>query len=314
MTRSARTISPLLLGLTSTACAASQDSPSQSDTTAAETGSETSLPGSTGSSPDTGPSTSSTGNVADGSSGPASESGTATTTSESSGGFLPRTDVGVPGKTGFCFGSSIVGYLANVHAREGMTVDSTCDAAPAPCGGDPVGTWTVAAHCGLEELPNLFSDCAGSTMTFIGSELSGTRTFTEELTFELDVDLAFDLVSELDAMRCYGFTCAEFAQQISGQAGIAATCEDSEVAGCTCALNVTQNQMYAGTYTVDGDMLTLTVDGEELQPTPYCVVGDRFDLWQSLTNAQAYPEVECSDPSDCEEALGDAQDQWFCVE
>jgi hypothetical protein len=234
--------------------------------------------------------------------------------SEDSGGFIGFPDVGevLPG---FCVGVTPVGWLDVAHARDEDPIDPVCSPTPEGCGGDIVGTWTVAAHCGIDTLPNFFErDCPGSTMTFLGSEMQGTRTFGDDLTFSLATTLTFDVQVDLDTMDCFGVECEAFGELLDAQqSDLSATCSPTETA-CACILTISDEDAQEGTYAIEDDGLVLTIDGTSADPVPFCVDGDRLDVWHELSESRAYPETPCADPSDCEDAHGDAHEQWICVD
>lgn len=295
-----------------TACGSTSPSAADGDTTAA-TGSTSGTPSdSTG--PDTDPGTSSLGTMTETSATSATASETeAQESSEEGAVFVMEPDAGLPGLPGFCLGVTTVGHVASVHARQGQIIDATCGAEPAACGGDIVGTWEIQANCGFEQLPNPFGDCAGSTFAILASDMIGSRTFGADLSVEVDVTISLDLQAEVDAAACYGASCEEFAAALLAQ-GFAATCEDSEVSGCSCVLNLLNESTYSGTYAIEGDALTLTLDGRAQDAVPFCVADDRLDLWDPLRDAETFPGTACAEPGDCERALGDIHEEWICIE
>ncbi len=231
-------------------------------------------------------------------------------------GFIGRPDAGVSPPPGICVGLTEVGFLGTVSRRTDAAVDPTCAPEPASCGGDLVGTWTIESDCGLEALPNFFAEtCPESTMTFIDSVVAGTRTFAEDGSYASDAMLQFDLHLDIDAMDCFGIDCATLGVALDGENNLDAVCDDApEGSGCACLLTITNDLTVQGTWSVEGDAVTLTFDGEASDPRPFCVQGDRLALWEGLHESRAYPETACADASDCADALGDAHDEWLCVE
>jgi len=230
-------------------------------------------------------------------------------------GFIPRPDGG-GAPAGICIGIDDVGHLATVHGATQTPVDPSCSPRPAPCGGDIVGSWTIQGHCGLESLPNLFeSECPGSTMAYLSSDVQGTSTFGADLTFTMDGNLSLDVEIVLDTMACFGVECEAFGELISDEAeNVEAVCGESPESVCACLMTITSDRSSAGTYDVTADGLVLTVDGVPGDPIPTCVDADRLTLWDSLQESQAYPTVPCDDAADCEAALGDAHETWLCAQ
>lgn len=232
--------------------------------------------------------------------------------SSSGSNFIPRTDAGID-PMGICVGFSNVGYIATVHSADGEGAQTQCDDTPAACGGDITGTWTFEEHCGLEGFPNFFeSQCPSSTMTFVGSEVSGSRLFSEDGTFVLDRTLVMDMSLQIDSQDCFGASCEGFAAAVSGD-GLELECVEDEELGCDCALQVAQVDDVMGTYETGDDGLSLTVNGESADPVDYCVANGELVIWEGLTNSTTYADTMCEVNEDCERELGDIEDTWICV-
>jgi|GEM_PF-1144844 len=234
---------------------------------------------------------------------------------EDSGGFIPEMDLG-DFPAGVCFGVSDIGHLSTVYASATPTMPE-CNPEPAPCGGDVVGTWTIDSHCGFESLSNFFAaECPSSTMTFVASALTGTQTLGEDGSFSLDGDLTLDLDLQIDTNTCYGVGCGQFGDLLTMQDNnIEAACVDEQdSADCDCAMTITNTLEREGSFEVEGDMITLTTEAGTADPAPYCVSGEHLTIWEVLNETQPYPEVGCDAPEDCQEILGDAHDEWFCLQ
>ena len=264
--------------------------------------------------------TSTSGAAADSTSGNATGSSTGDevvdtsgSSSEDTGGFIPRPDGGFP-PAGVCVGISNVGFLSTVHAATKSAVDPTCDPVPAPCEGDIVGEWTIEAHCGTEVLPNFFAaQCPQSVMSVLTSSVQGTRVFNEDLTFSHSNQLVLDVEVVLDSMDCFGIECEAFGNAIDQQDNnFSGACAELE-SECVCMLSLENNVDYSGTYSVEDAGVVRTTNGNPSGPVPVCADGDRLTMWETLTETRAYPDTLCDDASDCQEALGDKHEQWFCA-
>lgn len=230
-------------------------------------------------------------------------------------GFLRRPDGGVP--SGFCVGRSAVGHLATVHADDDVPVDPTCSSTPTPCGGDIVGTWTIQSHCGLDELPSFFEhECPGSTMEVLGSDVQGTRTFADDFSYEQQSTLVLDVEVLIDTMTCFGVDCESFGELLEDAGNdLTAVCSESaEAEACSCLLMITDQRADQGTYEITEDGVVLTVKGIPTDPIPHCATGDRLELWEPLYESRTYPRTPCLEAADCEAALGDAYEEWLCIE
>ena len=253
------------------------------------------------------------------SSGSSSEAGTTDPAVEESssedGGFIAPPDVG-GGASGVCLGVTEVGHLGTVATTAAEPAELTCAPTPSGCGGDVVGSWTIASHCGLESLPNFFeNDCDGSTMEVIASEVEGTFTFDEDGGYAFDTSLLLDLDVGLDTQSCYGIDCGTFADILNDEDNnLEAACEAAEEGGCSCLMTITNERTDTGTWDVDGDNIVFTNAGQEQEPIPLCVQGDRLELWEPLHESQLFESTPCDTPADCEDALGDLYETWRCLE
>jgi hypothetical protein len=217
---------------------------------------------------------------------------------------------GEPPQDGICEGFLQSGNVATVLSRDGMPIDTTCDPVPAPCGGDPVGSWTLEDTCGFEGLPNPLADaCPGSTFMVEVLSTSGTLTFVDDGTFVQDFDIQSQVVVTLDPMACFMVDCATFEMLVQGD-NPTATCM---AMGPTCECTIPDDGMpeqAMGTWEVmDNDLVLTTAEGGE--GFQLCITGDRLDLWQPLF-AITPTEVLCMDEQDCIDALGDMYDFYSC--
>jgi hypothetical protein len=269
--------------------------------TEATTGSST-----TGSSTDGGP-----GPDPDTSGGAESSSSTTAAVDDTSTTGDPDSTTGDPPADGTCIGIDEVGTIASVLSRDGMPIDTTCDPTPAPCGGDPVGTWALEGSCGFEALPNpLEAMCPSSTfMLTVVSEM-GTMTFEADGSFVQDFEIQSEALLTLDPMECFGVDCPTFEGILQMDApGI--TCQ---AMGPTCECTLPDNGMseqVMGTWEVmDTNLVLTTPDGPGV--LPFCIAGDRLDLWQSILGTPVPTDTLCMDDQDCVDAIGDMYDFAVC--
>lgn len=210
---------------------------------------------------------------------------------------------GEPPLDGVCEGFEQVGNIATVLSRDGMPIDTTCDPAPMPCGGDPVGSWNVESTCGFEAFPNPLADaCPGSTFVIEVLGQTGTLTFEADGSFVQDFDIQAQVVATLDPMACFGVDCATFEQLAQGD-NPGTTCQEM---GPTCECTIPDDgvpEQAMGTWEVMGTDLVLTT-AEGAAGSAFCIGGDRLDLWQPLITS-TLTDVACVDDQDCIDALGD---------
>jgi hypothetical protein len=261
----------------------------------------------------------STGSTTDGGPGPdpdttaASDSSSSSTTAVVDDTSTSTTDntTGDPPADGTCVGLNQVGNVASVLSRDGMPIDTTCDPDPAPCGGDPVGTWMLESFCGLEAIPNpLEAMCPGSTFMLEVLSQSGTLTFEDDGTFLQDFDIEAQAVLALDTMDCFGIDCATF--EMSAQMNNPATTCEAMGPTCTCTVpddGMPEQQM--GTYEVMGTDIVLDT-GTDSGSSAFCIAGDRLDLWDALYDAPVVTDVLCMENQECIDAIGDMYDVALC--
>lgn len=231
---------------------------------------------------------------------------------ETSSGGAESTSTGEPPPEGSCAGLDLAGMIDTVLSREGAPIELTCDPNPMPCGGDPVGEWVVETSCGYEAYPNFFEEqCPGSTLAVQILSQVGTFSFEEDGTFfqDLTTQVQFDLA--LDPMTCLGIDCDTW-QMLLEEDAPSVTCQSM---GATCDCEIVQdpdNDVAMGTYEVQKETITITVDGEA-ESFPYCTQSDRFDLWSPLFGIPELTEIVCTDDRECVDAIGDMYDVVFCA-
>jgi len=269
--------------------------------------------------------TSTSGTSTDGGPGPdpdttaASESSSSSTTAvadetstTSEPGETETTDTtGEPPPVGTCVGVNALGNVATVMSRDGMPIAPGCDATPAPCGGDPVGTWALEDTCGFEEIPNpLEGMCPGSTFALEILSQTGTLTFADDGSFTQDFDIQSQATIGLDPMACLGVPCDVFEGFLQMDNPMA-TCQEM---GPTCECVIPDDGMpevAMGTWEVMGtDVVLTTADGSAA--FPFCIDGDRFDFWQPLFDTPVPTDIACVDDQECVDAIGDMYDLVVC--
>jgi hypothetical protein len=158
-----------------------------------------------------------------------------------------------------------------------------------PCGGDPTGTWKIAASCSTSAGGLGFSDasCPTATASTSGLSVTGTYTFNADKTYAASITESGTVVATVPA-SCLSqgglkFTCADLSallQASSGMAGAtfsAASCTGTS--GCTCTLtNASTTMSQAGTWEGAGTSIVLTLSDGSTGGGPYCVQGDTIHL------------------------------------
>jgi hypothetical protein len=158
---------------------------------------------------------------------------------------------------------------------------ASCDDV-APCGGDAIGTWTVAS-CMLDLTGNvdltglgLANDCMSTPLSSGSLAVSGTLTIVAGGTF-------------MDATT----TCAMIANPIKSVGFTTLTCVDNTTTmGCTCSGTIQQtggmafvsfDPAMSGTFTSAGNNLTMTAFGQNVEYS-YCVAGNTLTMTPVTVN------------------------------
>lgn len=223
-----------------------------------------------------------------------------------------------PAPAGTCFASNAIGNTGSVLSRGGMPIDTTCDPEPMPCGGNPVGTWTLESYCGLEMAPNpLADDCPGSTYMLEALSWAGTLTFADDGTFTRSFVIPTTTVYSFDPWECFDVDCAGWErdlQEVTPEWSCSAM-------GSTCTCTFTDEGMRdgMGTYEVMGNDLVRITDnpfapeGSYTSSDTFCIAGDRLAVWEPIYEQGTVTDTRCEVTEDCADALGDAYDDYFCV-
>lgn len=215
------------------------------------------------------------------------------------------------GTEGVCVGLSQYGSLGEVFAREGTSPSGPpCDPAPAPCGGDIVGTWTAVELCGGDAVQNPFEDmCPGSDLEFGSQMQEGTITFADDGTFDRAFTTTTMYTLTLDAMGCFGLDCAQLERALSMNGDASCT---GPADACDCMVSAVEMTPVEGTYEIVDQTVVLTVDGQAGPAYPYCADNDRLDMWPTLLEPTV-TDTMCSAVADCEAAFGDEYDFYICA-
>jgi hypothetical protein len=178
--------------------------------------------------------------------------------------------------------SAEVSHFTMFAVRFNGVVTSDCDFEA--CGGDVAGTWEVTGVC-VEPGEALIAECPDVEASF-DMTLDGTFTFESDDTTSSDLTSQVTITYTLSAECMDTITggnppadCSELDEPADEQSGDGpTTCTGDPEEGCTCvAENPEKSEMKTGTYSTDGDALTMT-DDEDGEPgtSEYCVKGDEL--------------------------------------
>lgn len=152
----------------------------------------------------------------------------------------------------------------------GPTPDVPCDFSA--CGGDLLGTWTLADACGL---PNLFRDPTDGLCPDIASntdqvDVVGTAVFRPDQTqaLELTIRGVVRVFIPLDCLPVMA-RCSDIDIAISG------SCVQTGQT-CLCTSQVDQRTQQEGTWSTSGSQVTTVPEAGAPDTSDYCVDGATF--------------------------------------
>jgi hypothetical protein len=153
-----------------------------------------------------------------------------------------------------------------------------------PCGGDIHGTWTATSLCADTKLFGFdpMDICPAATASAAGSSLSGTATFADDGTFQVDEQLTLKIALTVPpSCGITGAACADLAGSLAppGDAQFTSAVCAGSGSGCACTLvghplTITRS----GTATTSGTTLTSTEAGQAPSAAQYCVQGNQIHV------------------------------------
>lgn len=162
--------------------------------------------------------------------------------------------------------------LANCNAGDNVHEAARCGSFEA-CGGDIVGTWGIEESCaGLQAT----EECPQSAALYSRYNRTGVYEFSEsgELTLTQRTRSSFHWNVSLSCFPGYGCASLESLLSYDGVGTDAdATCSD-QGDSCSCDVTSSVEEMFTGTYEVDGSRVVFSNDVEY----DYCVDGTELSL------------------------------------
>ena len=149
------------------------------------------------------------------------------------------------------------------------------------CGGDVVGTWTIASQCVDVSVDAI---CAGGKLDPAGLTVTGAVTYNSDLTYTLTTQTkgTQKLTLPKACLMMGGMTssCAEVGSSITDTlyTGVTATVCSNLSVDCQCSVDVdTQQTTESGTYAATGTVITHTPANGTPHDSDYCVSGAELD-------------------------------------
>lgn len=208
-----------------------------------------------------------------------------------------------PPSPGTCASFSTTGMTALVLTSNGKPGGPTCSADPAPCGGDPIGVWTLQASCGGEtSVANPFaSACPGAQFMPSAPAHRGLVTVDGAAHLELALTSTYDFTVRSDAACFGGWECGpQLVPELVAFFGGTASCA-GDPDSCTCDVDgATIDGLHiSGDASHDGRSVLVGADDLGLPRTmPYCVTDGVMQLWLPQ-QSPVLGDMPCNAASDC---------------
>lgn len=149
----------------------------------------------------------------------------------------------------------------------------------APCGGDPVGEWTIADSCFDGQIE--VASCPELEIRSFDASQTGTASINADMTYAIDQRVAGSATLAFPASCFAGGTI----RNCSDLNDVGTTCTGDIASECVCDQDLDESVVEAGTWQVSGTTIALSASG----PSDYCVSGDTLSL--SLGNGSGAAEL-----------------------
>jgi len=145
------------------------------------------------------------------------------------------------------------------------------DSWASPCGGDPIGSWTLASACASKDL-GVLGICYPGTITdnstVSGSLVFDGTTLTRNVTFNVSLEVHVP-------PACTGngtASCSSLAAGMTQNVAIGTvTCADDGSQGCDCQLIANISDVSTASYTLDGNEIVVDKGLATERRWAYCI-------------------------------------------
>jgi len=180
-------------------------------------------------------------------------------------------------------GSGTGGTGGTGGSGTGGTGGATACGTVEPCGGDLVGTWTLATQCldPGEEAASVQQNyyCAQATVASSALTVSGSVAFSSSMSYSVTESVAYRLTVNLPLSCTGGEDCLTYGTYLSLLQSPGTTISCSGTTACTCAQTTSSSLSDSGTYVLSGSNATLTSSTTGSPSTNgYCVQGSTIHL------------------------------------
>lgn len=170
-------------------------------------------------------------------------------------------------------------------------------AAITPCGGDPVGTWTVSSTCvigGWEQFgDNMYEEpeCADALVSLDATQTGSVTvnvdgTYVTQYRFEMTMRLVFTracigAMAELDtvddaSLQAFCDGARSSFEEPSDDGSITSGTCSVNAGTCQCTTSSSDDSTDSGTYAINGTNITTTDADGEVSEMSFCVQGNQM--------------------------------------
>jgi hypothetical protein len=171
---------------------------------------------------------------------------------------------------------SLVLFGCGSRGGSSAGVSKGCQNAPA-CGGDIVGSWSIASKCLTLDVSSFTDGCPSATAYANGYQITGMVTYDASMTFTMMSTLSGSVVVRYPAAcltpsNGVPVTCDELGPALLAPGKYASVDCVADGVGCECTIEMTAETSTAtGTYSITmGNVLTAGLSDE----SDYCVASD----------------------------------------
>lgn len=145
----------------------------------------------------------------------------------------------------------------------------------APCGGDPIGDWTIEASCvegdfEIEQCPE--------AVVQVAVDVSGSVSINPDMSYSIEVTTAGFLSSAIPASCIPAGQITDCSDLDSEEL----SCTGDPALECDCRQTVSQQNSESGTWSTSGNQITFDDGAGGVTTNDYCVSGDAASV--STTN------------------------------
>lgn len=145
--------------------------------------------------------------------------------------------------------------------------DAELSCPTAPCGGDPVGEWTIAESCFAGQID--VASCPDLEIRAFDAAQTGTLSIAGDMTYAVDQQITGSATLAFPASCFDGLI-----RNCSDLNDVGTTCTGDIASECVCDQTLDENVGETGTWQVSGTTIAFSGSG----PADFCVSGDTLSL------------------------------------